>query len=67
MTPKMREKVERARHFALALENRNYTGNLSAGWLVEKGDEIANLAQAFQALDEVMGEIRDRLNRSADW
>lgn len=62
MTSEMWEKVRKARNFALTLENRNYAGNLSAGFLMENGEEIANLAMAFQALNELVEQIRSELS-----
>ena len=58
MTEEQRQKIERAAQFAHSIEVRNYAGNLSAGWLVEKGEEIANLGEAFQALYALVDQIR---------
>ena len=43
--------LEKAREFAKEWNRRNAAGNLSTGFLMERGDDIDQLVKAFQELD----------------
>jgi hypothetical protein len=56
MTPEMQRKIEEARKFAYSIEsNREYNEALDP--------DVANLGVAFQALDELVSQLRDLASR----